>query len=198
MTSPVYMLAINPQRNAGSLRNRRHRRGAAYTGRPRRDVGRFSALGQGQDRPRLRRAHASQWDGRRAQRSAPAPVRARRVRGRQYRGVSGRVEGEHRCLDRRAGSVAPRVLEEVVHEPTQHAWIALDADRCATDLCRAPCPLLGKQGKQVDVFGMIEVLKGVQTARQQEFIGQNITQAGRHAGQIEFFGETELPSSLSE
>jgi hypothetical protein len=68
------------------------------------------------------------------------------------------VEGDDGCLDGRASCVALRVLEQVAQKPTQHARIALDTDRGATDFCRTACPLLGQQGEQIDLFGILKVL----------------------------------------
>src|SRR5262249_25791437 len=85
-----------------------------------------------------------------------------------------RVEGDHGCLDGRASRVTLRILKQVAQKPTQHARIALDTDRGATDFCCAACPLLGQQGEQINLFGMLEVLQGVQTAGQQEFTNQGV------------------------
>src|SRR5262249_2279579 len=85
-----------------------------------------------------------------------------------------RVERDDGCLDRRASRVALRILEQIQQKPTQHARVALDTDRGAADFCRTACSLLGQQGEQIDLFGMLEVLQGVQTARQQEFIDQSV------------------------
>ncbi len=85
-----------------------------------------------------------------------------------------RVEGDDGCLDGRASRVALGILEQVAQKPTQHARVALDTDRGATDLCRTAGPLLGQQGEQIDLFGMLEVLQGIQTAGQQEFANQGV------------------------
>src|SRR5215471_19639037 len=85
-----------------------------------------------------------------------------------------RVEGDHGGLDARGSRVTLRVLEQVAQQPTQHARIALDTDRRATHFCCTACPLLGQQGEQINLFGMLEVLQGIQTAGQQEFTNQGV------------------------
>src|SRR5262249_34263903 len=82
--------------------------------------------------------------------------------------------GGHGGRDGRASRVTLRVLEQVAQQPTQHARIALDTDRRATDFRCAAGPFLSQQGEQISLFGMLEVLQGLQTARQQEFTNQGV------------------------